>query len=114
VKQAADLERLASGRRYRFVVDPHGQLAVAPLPADAPSNEYVHPILAAGGPVLTAGGIRVDRANGRIERIVVDQDSKAYCPNFDSLAEAVRALTALAIPNAAIKTENHPPECAPK
>src|SRR5689334_4276667 len=57
VKQVADLDRLESGRRYKFVVDANGQLAIAPLPADAPSNEYVHPILAAGGPVWTAGGI---------------------------------------------------------
>jgi hypothetical protein len=112
VKEAADLERLESGRRYKFVVDVHGQLAFAPMPADAPSNEYVRPILAGGGPVLTAGGIRVDRANGKVERVIVDQDSKAYCPTSESLSEAVRALTSLGIPSAAIKMESHPPQCA--
>jgi len=97
VKQASDLDKLESGKRYKFVVDAHGQLAVAPLPADAPNNEYVHPILAGGGPVRTAGGIRVERAGGKLERIVVDQDSKSYCPGAGSLQEAVRALTALGI-----------------
>jgi hypothetical protein len=114
VKQAADLDRLESGRRYKFVVDAQGRLAIAPLPADAPSNEYVHPILAGGGPVWTAGGIRVDRVNGKVEHIVVDQDSKAYCPSRESLSEAVHALTTVGAPAAVIKTEDHPPACAPK
>jgi hypothetical protein len=114
LKQAADLDKLESGKRYKFVVDVHGQLAVAPLPADAPANEYVHPILAGGGPVRTAGGIRVERAGGKLQRIVVDQDSKSYCPGADSLQEAVRALTALGIAAAAVKTEDRPPQCAAK
>jgi hypothetical protein len=111
VQRAADLDALTSGRRYKFVVDRRGQLAVAPLPADAPANEYVHPILAGGAPVLTAGGIRVDRANGKVERIVVDQDSKAYCPPLDSLAEAIRALVAAGAPAALIQREDRPPQC---
>ncbi len=78
------------------------------------ANEYVHPILAAGGPALTAGGIRVDRANGTLEHIVVDQDSKAYCPTVESLAEAVHARTAIGAPAGAIKTESDPPQCAAK
>lgn len=114
VQKPADLDALESGRRYKFVVDARGRLVVAPLPSDAPSNEYVHPILAAGGAVLTAGGLRIDRANARIEHVVVDQDSKAYCPTVASLSEAVHALTALGIPAAAIATEDHPPACAPK
>jgi hypothetical protein len=113
VKRAADLDRLESGRRYKFVIDSRGGLAVAPLPADAESNEYVHPILAGGGPVLTAGGIRVDHAGGRITRIVVDQDSKAYCPPRDSLEQAVHTLTSLGIRSDLVTTEDHPPECAP-
>ena len=114
VKQAADLDKLESGKRYKFVVDAHGQLAVAPLPADAPANEYVHPILAGGGPVRTAGGIRVERAGGKLQQIVVDQDSKSYCPGLDSLQEAVRALAALGIAAATVKTEDRPPQCAAK
>ena len=114
VKQATDLDRLEAGRRYKFVVDAHGRVSVAPLPADAPSNEYVHPILAGGGPVQTAGGIRVERANGKVEHVVVDQDSKAYCPTVESLSGAVHALTTVGVPSAVIKTENRPPQCAPK
>ena len=65
-----DLLRLQSGKRYKIVVDATGGLAIAPLPADAPNNEYVHPILAAGGPVRTAGG-RTASALGAYRNIVV-------------------------------------------
>jgi len=112
VKAAADLAPLESGRRYKFVVDTRGQLAIAPLPADAKANEYVHPILGGGGPVRTAGGIRVERTGGKIARVVVDEDSKSYCPTLDSLTEAVRALTAVGVAASAITREDHPPECA--
>jgi hypothetical protein len=88
-------------------------LAVAPLPADAQGNEYVHPILAGGGPVRTAGGIRVERAHGAVERVVVDQDSKAYCPTSDSLGAAVQALSAAGVPEAIIRREDRPPACVP-
>lgn len=113
VARAADLGRLESGRRYKFVVDAHGKLAVAPLPADATGNEYVHPILAGGGPVLTAGGIRVERAGGKLTAVVVDQDSKAYCPTGESLAAAARALVAAGVDAALVKREDRPPACAP-
>jgi hypothetical protein len=109
---AGDLDRLESGRRYKFIVDAHGALAVAPIPADAAANEYVHPILAGGAPVLTAGGIRIERANGKISRVTVDQDSKAYCPTSDSLTAAVQALTTLGIGASLIALENRPPSCA--
>ncbi len=111
VERAADLDRLDDGRRYKFVVDARGRLAVAPLAVDAPANEYVHPILAGGGPVLTAGGIRVEHANGRIVRIVVDQESHAYCPTSESLSEAVRALTAVGIDADVVQREDKPPKC---
>jgi hypothetical protein len=112
VRSAADLGRLESGRRYKFIVDAHGALAVAPLPADAPVNEYVHPILAGGAPVATAGGIRVERAGGKLTRVTVDQDSKAYCPTSESLAAAVQALTAAGVAAALIAREDRPPACA--
>ncbi len=54
----ADLGGLESGRRYKFVVTRHGRLAIAPLPADAPSNEYVHPVLAGLG--VPADRLRVE------------------------------------------------------
>jgi hypothetical protein len=111
-KTAADLGALQSGKRYKFVVDAQGKLAVAPLPADAPANEYVHPILAGGAAARTAGGLRIDRGPARIERVIIDQDSKAYCPTFDSLSDAARALTDAGVPAAAIKREDHPPQCA--
>jgi hypothetical protein len=113
VQRVADLDRLESGRRYKFALDAHRQLAVAPLPADANGNEYHHPILAGGGPVLTAGGIRVDRAGaGKLEHVVVDQDSKAYCPTRESLTEVVRALTELGVPASVISTADRSPQCA--
>jgi hypothetical protein len=112
VQRASDLDALHSGRRYKFIVDARGRLAIAPLPADAPSNEYVHPILAAGAPVLTAGGLRVERSDGKVARVVVDQDSKAYCPTSESLAEAVKALINVGVPSGAVQRESRPPNCA--
>ena len=97
-RATADLGRLESGRRYKFVVARDGQLAIAPLPADDPSNEYVHPVLAGGAPVRTAGGIRVERDGSAIRKVAVDQDSNAYCPTAASPSgrRAVSASTATA------------------
>ncbi len=108
-----DLDALASGKRYKFVVRGDGSLAIAPIPADQPHNEYVHPILAGGEPVRTAGGLRVDRSGGKVASITVDQDSQAYCPSFESLGEAVRALEKLGAVAGTIRRENRPPACAP-
>lgn len=108
-----DLLALDSGKRYKFAVAADGRLAIAPLPAAAPHNEYVHPILAGGGPVLTAGGITVEHAGGKLTRVTLDQDSKAYCPTLASLAAAERALERLGVPAAAIARHDQPPGCAP-
>jgi len=108
---AADLSRLEPGKRYRFVVRSDGRLAVAPLPVDAPSNEYVHPVLGEGGPVRTAGGIRVDRKGETIDKVTVDQDSKAYCPTADSLSAALTELSRLGVPAERLRVENRPPVC---
>jgi hypothetical protein len=96
----ADLQRLQSGKRYKFVVDEAGTLLIAPLPADAPDNEYVHPILAGGGPVRTAGGITVEN---QAKRVILDQDSKAYCPTLSSLEEAVKILGKLGVDKVEIR-----------
>ena len=110
-RRAADLAPLQSGKRYKFVVPADGSLAIAPLPVDAPSNEYVHPVLGEGGPVRTAGNIRVDREGDTIARLVVDQESKAYCPTADSLAAAFEALSRLGIAGDRLRVENRPPAC---
>jgi hypothetical protein len=112
VSTARDLTRLESGKRYKFVVDETGGLLVAPLPAEAPNNEYVHPILANGAPVRTAGGITVEHAAGKITRIVLDQDSKAYCPTWESLDQAAEALEKAGLARAVIARQNRPPVCA--
>lgn len=111
-KAGPDLESLESGRRYKFVVARDGRLAIAPLPADAPSNEYVHPVLAAGGPVRTAGGLRIERDGTALRRVTVDQDSKAYCPTAASLEAALTALGGLGAPADRLRVENRPPTCA--
>jgi len=108
-----ELAPLASGKRYKMAVTADGQLVVAPLPADAPHNEYVHPILAGGAPVLTAGGITVERAGDEIAKITLDEDSKAYCPTLASLAAAERALVRIGVPAAAIARHDQPPRCEP-
>ncbi|MCU1281973.1 MAG: hypothetical protein JWM53_5519 [bacterium] len=111
VRSPNDLTRLESGKRYKFALDEAGALAVAPLPADAPNNEYVHPILASGGAVRTAGGIAVEHANGRITKVTIDQDSQAYCPTLQSLDEAARALEKLGVESQRIARQDRPPQC---
>jgi len=110
---ASDLDALQSGKRYKMAVTGDGQLAIAPLPADAPHNEYVHPIVAGGAPVLTAGGITVEHAGGKLAKVTVDEDSKSYCPTFASLAAAERALVRIGVPAAAIARHDQAPRCAP-
>src|SRR4051812_9658154 len=39
-RSTKDLTRLEGGKRYRFVLDDKGTLAIAPMPADAENNEY--------------------------------------------------------------------------
>ncbi len=114
VARAADLGPLAAGRRYKFALDEAGRLTVAPLPADAPHNEYVHPILAGGKPVRTAGGITVERdARGAVTAVVLDEDSASYCPSFASLDAAAEALVAAGVPAAAVRKVDQKPTCAP-
>ncbi len=110
-RSADDLLKLESGKRYRFVSRPDGRLAIAPLPVDAPGNEYVHPVLGEGGPVLTAGGIRVEHAGGKLAKVWVDQDSKSYCPTGASLDAALRELGRLGIPADRLRVENRPADC---
>jgi len=110
-RASADLAALESGRRYKFVVARDGRLAIAPLPADSPSNEYVHPVLAAGEPVRTAGGIRVEHNGSSIRKAVVDQDSKAYCPTAASLDSALTVLAGLGVPADRLRVDNRPPAC---
>jgi hypothetical protein len=111
-QSSKDLLRLDSGKRYKFAVDEAGRLVIAPLPADAANNEYVHPILAGGGPVRTAGGITVEHKDGKILHVMLDQDSKAYCPTLLSLDEAARALEKLGVPAGVISRQDRPPKCS--
>jgi hypothetical protein len=106
-----DLRRLASGRRYKVVLTTDGSLRVAPRPADEPRNEYVHPILARGRDVRTAGGIVVEHTDGRVTRVVVDQDSKAYCPSFASLDALRERLRQLGVGR--VEAVDRVPDCAP-
>jgi hypothetical protein len=108
-----DLAALVTGKRYKFVVTTDGTLAIAPLPADAEHNDYVHPILAGGAAVLTAGGITVERRDGTITRVTLDEDSRSYCPTLESLAAAERALARLGVPAASITRRSEPPRCEP-
>lgn len=107
-----DLASLASGKGYKFAVLADGRLAIAPLPVDAPVNEYVHPVLAGGLPVRTAGQIRIERSGESLARVVLNQNSRAYCPSADSLRAAVLSLVSLGVPQETLRLENQPPECA--
>jgi hypothetical protein len=110
-RTAKDLGVVEAGKRYRFVVLPDGRLAIAPLPDEAPANEYVHPVLAAGVPVRTAGGIRVERDGKVLAKVTVDQDSDAYCPTESSLAAALTELARLGVPPERLRVDNRPPVC---
>ncbi len=109
---AADLARLSVNARYRFVLDGDRRFAIAPMPDDAPRNPYDHPVLGGGSPVRSAGGLRVLHANGRVERVVLDAQSYAYCTTTESLRPAVRALVALGVDAARITAEGRPFACA--
>jgi hypothetical protein len=106
---AHELARLQSDKRYKFILDAHGALAIAPLPADAPGNEFVHPILAGGAEVQSAGGITVAHSGDNLTRVTLDQDSKAYCPDFASLETVAAALVKLGVPRAAIARQDRAP-----
>ncbi len=110
-RSTRELLRLDSGKRYKFVLDQTGLLAIAPLPADTAHNEYVHPILAGGAAVRTAGGIVVEKAGGKLAKVVLDQDSQAYCPTLQSLDDAARALEKLGVAPQIIVRQDRPPRC---
>jgi hypothetical protein len=110
-RAASDLAGLESGKRYKFVVRDDGKLAIAPMPADAPGNEYVHPVLAEGRAVRTAGGLRVERDGSALRKVTVDQDSQAYCPTAGSLDAALGVLFRMGVPRAGLRVENRPPAC---
>lgn len=110
-RSSADLLALTSGKRYKFASLRDGRLAIAPLPADAEANEYVHPVLAAGAPVRTAGGLRVDHDGSSLRKVTVDQDSKAYCPSAASSSAALVELARLGVPADVLRVENRPPAC---
>ena len=105
------LTGLQSGKRYKFVLDSASALTVAPLPVDEPNNEYVHPILAGGDRVLTAGDVTVEHLNGNIVHVVLDQDSKSYCPTLRSLDHAARVLETLGVPRRVISRQDRRPQC---
>jgi hypothetical protein len=107
----ADLSTLESGKRYKFAVPPDGTLALAPLPVDATPNDYSHPILGGGGPVLTAGNLRIERDGDNLARVVIDQESHAYCPTAASLQAAVDALSRLGVARNELRIENRPTDC---
>jgi len=111
LRSLSDLVRLESKKRYKFVVLADGRMAIAPLPADAPSNEYAHPVLAQGAPVRTAGGLAAEHDGRTLRRVVVDQDSRAYCPPADSLVAALTELHRLGVPSDRFRLENRPPAC---
>jgi hypothetical protein len=112
-KTPRGLTKLGNGVRYKFVLLQDGSLAIAPLPAEAADNEYVHPILAGGLAVLTAGGIRVDHDGQRIRRVTLDENSQAYCPTFRSLETARRALARLGVDPGVVRLKDTSPDCLP-
>jgi hypothetical protein len=109
VTALAQLYKLEPDRRYKYVVTQEGALVVAPVPAEPP-NEYVHPVLARGQPVRTAGYLRV--LHGPTGLVVsIDGDSKAYCPTQASVQAAQNALVDVGVREAWIDVLNNRPTC---
>lgn len=113
VNGLVDLTQLNRNTRYKFSLPADGVLRVAPLPADMPNNEYVHPILADGAPVRTAGGIVVRHDGVTVTGAVLDRDSRAYCPTEASLGAAIDALVSLGVSRGGITIEPRTPQCEP-
>ena len=126
----AMVDALELDRPYKYVVTAGGKLVVAPQPADTPGDPFHHPALARGGPVRTAGFLRLtarpssvptlpsgapaapDGPPGR-RRVVIDQRSSGYCPTFESLRHARAALVAIGLSPGEIVLEDRPPRCLP-
>lgn len=113
VRSLGDLGRLQVGERYRYAIPEDGRFRVAPLPASASNNEYVHPVLVDGAPVRTAGYLIVKRQGGEVSGVMVDRDSLAYCPTQSSLQAAIDALIALRLDRTRISVDPAPPHCEP-
>ncbi|MFO0625836.1 MAG: hypothetical protein U0325_09495 [Polyangiales bacterium] len=111
VRALQDLAALQVGERYRFAIPEDGQLRVAPLPASAANNEYVHPLLVDGAPVRTAGYIVVKHLDRMVTGAMIDRDSRAYCPSAQSVQVAIDALRALGLDRSRISVDPVPPQC---
>ncbi len=113
VRALQDLTALQVGERYRFAIPEDGRLRVAPLPASAANNEYVHPVLVDGAPVRTAGYIIVKHLDRAVTGAMVDRDSRAYCPSQRSVQAAIDALRSLGLARDRIAVDPVPPQCEP-
>lgn len=113
VRALSDLARLEFGEKYRYAIPEDGRLRVAPIPARMPNNEYVHPTLVDGAPVRTAGYIIVKHREGVVSGVMVDRDSRAYCPSQGSLQAAISALRSLGLARDRISVDPVPPNCEP-
>lgn len=111
VRAQSDLARLESGERYKFAIPEDGRFRVAPRPLSEPGNEYVHPVLVDGARVRTAGNLIVKLLDGAVSGVMIDRDSRAYCPSQRSVSEAISALRALGIPRTRISVDPVPPHC---
>jgi hypothetical protein len=113
VRTLQDLSVLRVGERYRFAIPEDGQLRVAPLPASAANNEYVHPLLVDGAPVRTAGYLSVKHSDRTVTGAMVDRDSRSYCPSQQSVQAAIDALRTLGLARDRIAVDPVPPHCDP-
>src|SRR5262245_39656061 len=84
IRAASDLGKLEVARRYPFVLLPSGALLVADAAPEGDYGDQTQALLADGGPVRAAGGLRVERTNEALLRVTLDADSFAYCPTPDS------------------------------
>jgi hypothetical protein len=108
VEALEDLEFLIEGESYRYVVLPDGRIRVAPIPASAENNAYVHPVLGDGQPVRGAGFLRREEGGALWS---VDRNSQAYCPPRGSEQWAVEALLRIGVRRDGIGVVQIDPDC---
>lgn len=111
VTQASQLTALTPDRRYKFCLTAQGAFRLSPLAADTRPNEFVHPILADGAPVLTAGALSISMQNGVLTSVTLDPESRAYCTDLGSLSAAAAALRQRGVAPEALHTAPRAYDC---
>src|SRR5262249_32109643 len=97
--------------RYPFALLPSGALMIADAAPEGDFGDQAQVLLADGGPVRSAGGLRVERTNEALLRVTLDADSFAYCPTPDSLHTVLAALAQKGVSSNLLRVDYRPRPC---